>query len=301
MLAGLEKPTSGQILIDGKDATNLDAGKRDVAMVFQNYALYPTMSVKGNIDFGLKNIKVPKEEREQLVSSVSEQVGLMNYLDRKVSDLSGGQRQRVALARAMVKKPAIFLMDEPLSNLDAKLRVQMRTRLIEIHQQLGATFVYVTHDQVEAMAMATEVVLMNKGNIMQKGTPESLYMLPENRFSAEFIGSPSMNTIESNDKTHSIGFRPERIQLYKADDSRTNNLDYLEGTIKTREMLGSETIYRVQTTHGNFHIKIPDASFKVGEAVRLIIELNDIFVFDENGDTSLLTDQEKQNVIKNIF
>ena len=153
MIAGLEKPTSGQILIDGVDVANMAPGKRDLAMVFQNYALYPTMSVRKNIEFGLINKKVPKEKRDSLIADVSEIVGLTPYLDRKPANLSGGQRQRVALARAMVKEPKVFLMDEPLSNLDAKLRASMRVELIELHKRLKTTFIYVTHDQTEAMSM----------------------------------------------------------------------------------------------------------------------------------------------------
>ena len=151
MIAGIGPATSGEILIDGEDVSDLPPGKRDIAMVFQNYAIYPTMSVKGNIEFGLKNKKIPKAERERLISEVAKIVGLTEYLNRKPNALSGGQRQRVALARAMVKNPKVFLLDEPLSNLDAKLRTAMRTELIELHHKLKTTFVYVTHDQTEAM------------------------------------------------------------------------------------------------------------------------------------------------------
>ena len=160
MITGLDEPTSGDILIDGHKIDDLTPGKRDIAMVFQNYALYPTMTVRENIEFGLENKKVPKEERQRRVKDICEIVGLTEYLDRKPSTLSGGQRQRVALARAMVKQPKVFLMDEPLSNLDAKLRGQMRVELISLHKKLGTTFVYVTHDQVEAMSMADDIVLM---------------------------------------------------------------------------------------------------------------------------------------------
>ena len=172
MIAGIGPATSGQVLMDGQDITDLDPAKRDIAMVFQNYAIYPTMTVRENIEFGLKNKKVPKEEREALIKEYAAIVGLTDYLDRKPGTLSGGQRQRIALARAMVKKPKVFLMDEPLSNLDAKLRVQMRTELIELHNRLKTTFVYVTHDQVEAMAMGDMIVLMDKGQIMQEAAPE---------------------------------------------------------------------------------------------------------------------------------
>ena len=160
MITGLDEPTSGDILIDGHKINDLTPGKRDIAMVFQNYALYPTMTIRENIEFGLENKKVPKEERQRRVKDICEIVGLTEYLDRKPSTLSGGQRQRVALARAMVKQPKVFLMDEPLSNLDAKLRGQMRVELISLHKKLGTTFVYVTHDQVEAMSMADDIVCL---------------------------------------------------------------------------------------------------------------------------------------------
>ena len=196
MIAGLEDISSGELYIDGKKMNDIDPGDRDIAMVFQNYALYPTMTVKGNIEFGLINAKIPKEEREQLIEEIIDIVGLREYLDKKPSQLSGGQRQRVALARAMVKKPKVFLMDEPLSNLDAKLRNQMRSELIELHHKLNATFVYVTHDQVEALSMATDIVLMEKGKIRQHGSPHDIYTYPKNVFTAQFIGTPEMNIIE---------------------------------------------------------------------------------------------------------
>src|SRR5699024_7406842 len=163
MIAGLEQQSSGDIWIGDECVNDLPPGKRNIAMVFQNYALYPTMTVKGNIEFGLKNKKVPKKEREKLIREISEIVGLTDYLDKKPNKLSGGQRQRVALARAMVKKPKVFILDEPLSNLDAKLRSQMRSELIQLHKKLGTTFVYVTHDQVEAMSMGDEIAILNKG------------------------------------------------------------------------------------------------------------------------------------------
>ena len=174
MITGLDEPTSGDIYIDGKKINDLTPGKRDIAMVFQNYALYPTMTVRENIEFGLENKKVPKEERKKRVQEICEVVGLTQYLDRKPATLSGGQRQRVALARAMVKQPKVFLMDEPLSNLDAKLRGQMRVELIGLHKKLGTTFVYVTHDQVEAMSMADDIVLMKDGYIVQQSSPRGV-------------------------------------------------------------------------------------------------------------------------------
>ena len=209
MIAGIGPQTSGRVLIDGKDVTQIAPGKRGVAMVFQNYAIYPTMTVRDNIEFGLKNNKVPKAERAKLISEACEKVGLTQYLDRKPSTLSGGQRQRVALARAIVKNPSVFLMDEPLSNLDAKLRVQMRVELIELHHKLKTTFVYVTHDQVEAMSMADTIVLMNNGKIMQMASPSVMYRDPDNLFTARFIGSPAMNVRKINESGAMVGFRPE--------------------------------------------------------------------------------------------
>lgn len=188
MITGLDEPTSGDIYIDGKKINDLTPGKRDIAMVFQNYALYPTMTVRENIEFGLENKKVPKEERKKRVQEICEVVGLTQYLDRKPATLSGGQRQRVALARAMVKQPKVFLMDEPLSNLDAKLRGQMRVELIGLHKKLGTTFVYVTHDQVEAMSMADDIVLMKDGYIVQQSSPRELYNNPNCVYAAQFIG-----------------------------------------------------------------------------------------------------------------
>ena len=171
MIAGIGPATSGQIFIDGEDISDVPLIMRDIAMVFQNYAIYPTMTVKENIEFGLINKKVPKAKREKLIKEVCEIVGLTEYLGRKPDALSGGQRQRVALARAMVKEPQVFLLDEPLSNLDAKLRNAMRTELIELHHRLKTTFVYVTHDQTEAMSMADTIILMDKGEIQQQASP----------------------------------------------------------------------------------------------------------------------------------
>ena len=214
MIAGLGPATSGQVLMDGQDITDLDPGKRDIAMVFQNYAIYPMMTVRDNIDFGLKNRKVPKAERQRRIAEVARMTGLTELLDRRPSTLSGGQRQRIALARAMVKQPKVFLMDEPLSNLDAKLRNSMRSELIELHKNLGTTFVYVTHDQVEAMAMADMIVLINKGKIMQKGNPRELYNDPDNTFTAQFMGTPPMNVFSCDGKIQSFpGRKTERLSI----------------------------------------------------------------------------------------
>lgn len=279
-IAGIGPATSGNIYMDGVDITHVPPGKRNVAMVFQNYAIYPTMSVQENIEFGLKNKKVPKEERKRLIEEVAETVGLASYLKRKPSELSGGQRQRVALARAMVKKPAVFLMDEPLSNLDAKLRGTMRSELIELHQQLKTTFIYVTHDQTEAMSMADRIVLINDGKIMQNDTPVNIYMNPNNVFTAQFTGTPPMNILSREEKQ--MGIRPEKIML-----SRTPlNMAFCEkADILTREMLGAETIYKVQTEQkSQIMVKTENPGFFAGEKIYICAEEQNLYYFDENGN-----------------
>ncbi|MDQ1914829.1 ABC transporter ATP-binding protein [Paenibacillus sp. GD4] len=276
MIAGLDPHTSGSVLINGKDVTRTAPGQRGVAMVFQNYAIYPTMSVRENIEFGLKNNKVPKEERTRLVDSISSTVGLYDYLDRKPSTLSGGQRQRVALARAMVKKPSVFLMDEPLSNLDAKLRVQMRIELIEMHKKLGTTFVYVTHDQVEAMSMADTIVLMNKGKIQQEAAPEVIYRDPSNLFAAQFIGVPPMNVGELGTDGASFGFRPESAVLSAEQGEQHYSI---RGQIVTREMLGSETIYQIRSERHSFMVKCTEDLYSSGQEVYLGVDADKIYFF----------------------
>lgn len=289
MIAGLEQPTSGEIWISGKCVNYVPPGKRDIAMVFQNYAIYPTMSVRDNIEFGLKNRRVPKEERDSLIGDVSEIVGLTEYLGRKPSELSGGQRQRVALARAMVKKPSVFLMDEPLSNLDAKLRNQMRSELIQLHDRLGTTFIYVTHDQVEAMSMGNKIVIMNQGEIMQVGKPMTVYHCPENIFSAQFIGTPPMNILAAEGLHDAVccppgcryvGVRPERISL----DRECGEALVLPAVVQTRELLGAEAVYTFESEAGKIQMKnyseyLPEP----GEKVNLIIERKHLFFFDGSG------------------
>ena len=289
MIAGIGPATSGQVLMDGKDITDLAPGKRDIAMVFQNYAIYPTMSVRANIEFGLKNNRVPKEERERRIQEVAASVGLTEYLDRKPSTLSGGQRQRIALARAMVKQPKVFLMDEPLSNLDAKLRASMRTELIELHGRLKTTFVYVTHDQVEAMAMADMIVLMDKGRIMQQGAPETIYRDPDNIFAAQFIGTPSMNIFPLGDDGLQLGFRPEKAMLTK---ERVDRNYTRKGEILTREMLGSETIYKVQLSDRAVMVKSTDDSFRIGDMCCLSVTDDHLYFFDGAGKRIRREDRE---------
>lgn len=279
MIAGIGPQTSGQVLIDGVDVSDIDAGKRGVAMVFQNYAIYPTMSVRENIEFGLKNNKVPKDERQRRIKEVSEAVGLTDYLDRKPSTLSGGQRQRVALARAMVKQPKVFLMDEPLSNLDAKLRVQMRVELIEIHKRLGTTFVYVTHDQVEAMSMADKIVLLNNGVIQQQASPADIYRDPNNMFTAQFIGTPPMNILNLECDGVRFGFRPEKVELSAEPEGGYYKF---EADVVTREMLGSETIYSLRMSDGKTVMaKSNTDDFFMGSRVYAAVARENIYLFDE--------------------
>ena len=248
MITGLENVTSGDIFIDGQRVNDVAPGKRDISMVFQNYALYPTMTVRENIEFGLINKKVPKEERKRRIDEVCEIVGLTEYLDRKPANLSGGQRQRVALARAMVKQPKVFMMDEPLSNLDAKLRGQMRVELINMHKKMGTTFVYVTHDQVEAMSMATDIVLMDQGKIVQQSGPKELYHNPNCIYTAQFVGSPQTNILDNRlPDGMKLGFRPEKVRLNSIDPADGINIPV---TVQTKEMLGSEIIYSLDTPFG---------------------------------------------------
>jgi sn-glycerol 3-phosphate transport system ATP-binding protein len=279
MIAGIGLQTSGKVLLDGKDISDLPPGKRDVAMVFQNYAIYPTMSVRENIEYGLKNNKVPLEERKRRIEEICETVDITPYMTRKPGTLSGGQRQRVALARAMVKHPKVFLMDEPLSNLDAKLRVQMRTELIELHLKLKTTFVYVTHDQVEAMSMADRIILINNGVIQQSDNPHNIYYNPVNRFTAQFIGSPQMNIMKVPGTEGEFGFRPEKVSL---SDHKVDGFYFGKARIITREMLGSETIYQLRTDNQTIMVKSLADHYEPDSEIFFSVNKNDILIFDEN-------------------
>lgn len=286
MIAGLEDVSGGKLSIDGEDMKDVLPGERDIAMVFQNYAIYPTMTVRGNIEFGLKNAKIPKSERNRRIQEIGEITGLNEYMNRKPAALSGGQRQRVALARAMVKNPKVFLMDEPLSNLDAKLRAQLRTELIELHQKLGSTFVYVTHDQAEAMSMGTHIILMHEGKIMQQGSPEEIYRDPENVFTAKFIGTPPMNLIEAAnclatwnfpEKASWAGFRPEHVEFQEIPDSIR-----MEGRVLTREMLGAEILYKIDTAFGCIHARDYHTDDRYQDNVVMWIPRKEICFFDRS-------------------
>jgi multiple sugar transport system ATP-binding protein len=225
MIAGLEEVTSGDVFIDGKKVNDLPPKDRDIAMVFQNYALYPHMSVYENMAFGLKLRKFPKKEIDERVREAASILGIEEYLDRKPKALSGGQRQRVAVGRAIVRKPKVFLFDEPLSNLDAKLRVQMRTEISKLHRRLGATMIYVTHDQTEAMTMGDKIVLMKDGFVQQIDAPLDIYAKPNNKFVAGFIGSPAMNFLDGTiEKGKGLFFVEKdggvRLPVQKKDEAR---------------------------------------------------------------------------------
>ncbi|NGM46361.1 ABC transporter ATP-binding protein [Rhodobacter sp. SGA-6-6] len=240
LIAGLEDTTSGTIDIDGKDATNLPPAKRGLAMVFQSYALYPHMTVRKNIAFPLKMAGMDQAEQDRRVERAAKVLNLASYLDRRPGQLSGGQRQRVAIGRAIVREPAAFLFDEPLSNLDAALRVGMRQEISELHQSLKTTMIYVTHDQVEAMTMADKIVVLHAGRIEQVGSPLELYRNPRNIFVAGFIGSPKMNFIEGPEAekhgAYTIGIRPEHITVGDGP---------WEGTVGLSEHLGSDSFIKV--------------------------------------------------------
>ena len=279
MVAGLEEISEGELYIGDKLVNDVAPKDRDIAMVFQNYALYPHMTVYDNMAFGLKLRKTPKEEIKRRVNEAARILGIEFLLNRKPKALSGGQRQRVALGRAIVREPKVFLMDEPLSNLDAKLRVAMRTELIEMHNRLKTTFIYVTHDQTEAMAMADQIVLMDKGRIMQEASPEVIYHDPNNAFTAQFIGTPPMNILPMGEDK--LGFRPERVQL---GTQRLEGAPFVrKGHILTREMLGSDTTYKIQMGDEAIMVKSPDDTFQYDQDVVLSVRADDLYFFDKDG------------------
>jgi len=295
IISGLEEPTSGKLFINEEDVTFEEPKDRNIAMVFQNYALYPHMTVYKNIEYGLKIKKVPKQEREEIIQNVLKMVELIEHVDKRPAQLSGGQRQRVALARAIVKRPYAFLMDEPLSNLDAKLRNQMRQELIELHQQLETTFLYVTHDQVEAMSMGSHIIIMNQGEIMQQGTPKEIYTNPANLFVAQFIGSPPTNIIEFEDMY--LGIRPEDIGIVN-----TNQIESdvnISGKILTTEQLGGETIYRVKTHIGNLNVRIQSCWDEINEDVDVRFSFDKLMVFNKEGNRVVKNDN-MMRIIKKL-
>jgi len=281
LIAGLEDVSGGVVEIDGKDATETAPADRGLAMVFQSYALYPHMSVKKNIAFPLKMAKLPPAEIEKKVQAAAKVLNLTNYLDRKPGQLSGGQRQRVAIGRAIVRSPSAFLFDEPLSNLDAALRVNMRLEISELHHTLKTTMIYVTHDQVEAMTMADKIVVLQAGRIEQVGSPLDLYRTPRNRFVAGFIGSPKMNFIEGAEAAkhgaHAIGIRPEHVHISTSEGM-------WKGTVGVSEHLGSDTFLHVTTEHGLINVRAGgEIDLHHGDAVFLSPDMAQLHRFDKEG------------------
>jgi multiple sugar transport system ATP-binding protein len=282
LVAGLEDLTSGTIAIDGSDITQSAPSERGLAMVFQSYALYPHMSVRNNIAFGLKMAGLPSAEIDSKVAKAAATLNLTDYLDRKPRQLSGGQRQRVAIGRAIVRQPKAFLFDEPLSNLDAALRVNMRVFIMQLHKDLGATMIYVTHDQVEAMTMADRIVVLNKGAIEQVGSPLELYNNPNSLFVAGFIGSPKMNFVTDSEaakhKAHTIGIRPEHIDI--VDGKGTWN-----GEIALAEHLGADSFLHVDAGDaGRLVVRAPgEFRGKEGGAIALRPDMSRLHRFDDKG------------------
>jgi len=280
LIAGLEEVSEGKILIEGRDVTALDPTRRRISMVFQSYALFPHLTVAENIIFGLKVRKLPPVERRERLARVAELVGLAKQLDRKPQQLSGGQRQRVALARAIVSQNPICLMDEPLSNLDAQLRHDMRVEIRALQRRLGMTVVYVTHDQVEAMSMADHVVLLREGKIEQEGTPAELYARPATTFAARFIGTPAMNLVPLQALQPgaaaglTAGIRPEHIKI-------ASNGSGVVGTVLSAEYHGADTIVTAQVNGASLLVRAPgQVGLPVGASVRLGWEKRDVHLFE---------------------
>ncbi len=306
IIAGLEEVTSGDVEIDGEIVNNIAASERGLAMVFQSYALYPHMTVYQNMAFGLENSRMPRDEINQRVSKAAEMLQITDYLKRRPKALSGGQRQRVAIGRAIVREPKAFLFDEPLSNLDAELRVTMRKELAALHADIGGTMIYVTHDQTEAMTLADQIVVLNQGRVEQAGPPLELYNTPQNLFVAGFIGSPRMNIVQAQlarrgqqwvlksgqteiminslpdlveGEACSFGIRPEHIKLANADDADASVI------VELTEQLGGETyIYCRSEDLGAFNVhQAGQIPVKRGEPLHLNFERSSLHLFDKDG------------------
>ena len=324
MIAGLEEVTSGEIRIKDKVMNHVHPSKRNIAMVFQSYALYPNMTVGQNITFGLEMHGIPKPEREKSMAKVAKLLQIENLLNRKPSQLSGGQRQRVAMGRALVREPDVFLFDEPLSNLDAKLRVDMRTEIKKLHQNLGTTIVYVTHDQIEAMTLSTRIAVMHNGYIQQLGTPSDIYNTPSNLFVATFMGSPAMNllpvkvNVNGNDvhagttngkgeeinltfhnpsealkgfngEVVTLGIRPEGLTDPEGADHRSNQIETISNTVDVIEPAGSDTF--VTTTLGNTECigrMRADTNLKLGAETSFAINMEKSVVFDPKTELRII-------------
>ena len=320
MIAGLEPVTSGEIFIGDRQVNDMEPKDRDIAMVFQNYALYPHMNVRDNLGFGLKMRKFPKAEIDQRVQEAADILGIHELLDRKPKQLSGGQRQRVAVGRAIVRKPKVFLFDEPLSNLDAKLRVAMRAEISKLHRRLGATIIYVTHDQVEAMTMASRIFIMHQGALQQSGAPLEVYKHPANRFVAGFIGSPAMNFIDAKlvleqdqfwidaegfkvrlpeafydrlkpyaGRPVVFGVRPEDMTAHDAaaGEGNGNNLTARADVVET---LGAETF--VYLTCGDHSIvarmEAPERPLEVGQSLEVDLKMSKTHLFDKETSQTIV-------------
>jgi multiple sugar transport system ATP-binding protein len=283
LIAGLEDTTSGKVIIDDEDVTQVPPSKRGLAMVFQSYALYPHMTVRKNIGFPLRMEKMSQAEIDKKVEAAAKSLNLMDYLERKPGALSGGQRQRVAIGRAIVRNPSAFLFDEPLSNLDAALRVGMRLEISEMHERMQTTMIYVTHDQVEAMTMANKIVVLQAGVIEQVGSPLDLYHAPQNEFVAGFIGSPKMNLIKGAEAAKhdaaTIGIRPEHLEV-----STTDGM--WKGTVGVAEHLGSDTFIHVHNTGLGDMITVRisgDIAVKHGDDIYLTPQMDQMHKFDAAG------------------
>jgi multiple sugar transport system ATP-binding protein len=322
MIAGLEDISSGELKIGDRVVNDVEPKDRDIAMVFQNYALYPHMSVYDNMAFGLKLRKVPKDEIDKMVKEAARILDLEKLLDRKPKALSGGQRQRVAMGRAIVRNPKVFLMDEPLSNLDAKLRVQMRIEIAKLHQRLGTTIIYVTHDQTEAMTLGTRIVVMKDGIVQQVDTPQNLYEKPQNLFVAGFMGSPQMNFIDAKvdvkggtayltvagsglsiplppakskklidggytGKTVTFGIRPEDIyDSQMMVDAKADSA--FETTIRVYELLGAEVFLYADLAEFPITARVdPRTTARPGDKVKFAIDVEKIHVFDKDTEKTI--------------
>lgn len=315
MIAGLESITDGDIYIDGVHMNNVLPKDRNIAMVFQSYALYPHMTVYKNMAFGLKMQKIPLDEVEKRINEATEYLDLTEYKNRKPRNLSGGQQQRVALGRALVKKPKVFLMDEPLSNLDAKLRNQTRETIVRIHETANATTIYVTHDQVEAMSMGTKIVVMNKGIVQQIGTPEDIFEKPDNMFVAGFIGSPSINFVEGTysngsirigdmvfdvlkeqaqalkdyeGKTVIMGIRPEFFADYVELPETQKERLFISMKINFVERLGSESIINGFVSNQKLTAKIKHTrKYAIDEMINIYVDMEKILFFDKETQNAI--------------
>ena len=321
MIAGLEEITSGTLTIDGKVVNDVEPKDRDIAMVFQNYALYPHMSVYDNMAFSLKLRKLPKDQIDKAVREAARILDLEDLLDRRPSALSGGQRQRVAMGRAIVRNPKVFLMDEPLSNLDAKLRVQMRTEISKLHDRLGATIVYVTHDQTEAMTLGTRIVVMKDGEIQQVDTPQNLYNFPCNLFVAGFIGSPQMNFIDATvtkvpegvtlsfegqkvtvggekakalidagyvGKTVVLGIRPEDVHEVGAPAESKHLSDPIAVTVSVYELLGAGVMLYCDCGSSSVSASVNAATpARAGSKIDVVFDVDKLHFFDKDTEQAI--------------